>query len=76
MNSRIQATSNKYMLHLIILPKNGSFFIELDIKGEKSGEKILPVFWDDNYVSGLPGGKKEIAGYFYTKALKNDYTFI
>ena len=49
-----------------------AFFIELDIKGEKSGETILPVFWDDNYVSGLPGEKKEIAGYFYTKALKND----
>lgn len=74
MNSKIQATSNKQQVHVTLdnTSEKLAFFIELDIKGEKSGETILPVFWDDNYVSGLPGEKKEIAGYFYTKALKND----
>ncbi len=49
-----------------------AFFIELRVIGEQSGEIILPVFWDDNYVSVLPGEKKEISGYFYKKALNDD----
>ncbi len=49
-----------------------AFFIELVVKGEKSTETILPIFWDDNYISVLPGEEKEISGYFYNKALKND----
>ncbi|MDH5397575.1 MAG: glycoside hydrolase family 2 [Cyclobacteriaceae bacterium] len=49
-----------------------AFFIELTVKGEKSGNTILPVFWDDNYVSLLPGEKKEVTGYFYSKDVRDD----
>jgi len=49
-----------------------AFFIELDVKGDKSGKTILPVFWDDNYVSVLPGEKKEISGYFYAENIAED----
>jgi exo-1,4-beta-D-glucosaminidase len=37
-----------------------AFFIELKISGEKSGQMILPVFWQDNYVSLLPGETRTI----------------
>lgn len=40
------------------------FFIELKITGKESGQSILPVFWDDNYVSLLPGETKELRARF------------
>ncbi len=39
-----------------------AFFIELAIK-DKDGNTVLPVFWDDNYISLLPGEKRTISGY-------------
>ena len=36
-----------------------AFFISLMLNDEK-GESICPVFWDDNYISLLPGEKREI----------------
>jgi len=32
--------------------------------GEKSGEEILPVLWEDNYISLLPGESREIAAHY------------
>lgn len=49
-----------------------AFFIELTMKGKNSGLTILPVFWEDNYVSVLPGEKKVIKGYYYKKDLEDD----
>ena len=37
-----------------------AFFIDLNISGEKTGQSILPVLWDDNYFSLLPGETKMI----------------
>jgi len=40
--------------------KNVAFFVRLKVnKGEK-GDEVLPVVWEDNYVSLLPGEKREI----------------
>lgn len=44
-----------------------AFFVELAIKDKESGMTILPVFWDDNYVSLLPGEKRKISGYVFKK---------
>ena len=49
-----------------------AFFIELNLKGEKSGSSILPVFWDDNYVSLLPGEERTIKGYVNRKDYQGD----
>ncbi len=32
-----------------------AFFIESRIVGEESGRSVLPIFWNDNYISLLPG---------------------
>jgi exo-1,4-beta-D-glucosaminidase len=46
-----------------------AFFIELKVSGKKSGEAILPIFWEDNYISLLPGESRKIEAVF---AVRND----
>jgi exo-1,4-beta-D-glucosaminidase len=41
-----------------------AFFIDLKIKSKKTGELILPVFWEDNYISLLPGELRKISATF------------
>ena len=41
-----------------------AFFIELRISDKKTGETILPVFWEDNYVSLLPGETRILEAIF------------
>ncbi len=40
--------------------KNIAFFVRLKLDKNKGGEEILPVIWQDNYISLLPGEKREI----------------
>jgi exo-1,4-beta-D-glucosaminidase len=49
-----------------------AFFIELKIAGKESAMPVLPVFWDDNYISLLPGEKREVTGIVFTKDLGED----
>jgi exo-1,4-beta-D-glucosaminidase len=49
-----------------------AFFIQLELSGRESGSSILPVFWEDNYVSILPGETREISGYVFRKDLEED----
>ncbi|MFO7447167.1 MAG: glycoside hydrolase family 2 TIM barrel-domain containing protein [Ignavibacteriaceae bacterium] len=51
----------------VILENNSdkiAFFIELKVVDEQTGQSFLPIFWDDNYVSLLPGTRKKIKGTF------------
>ena len=38
-----------------------AFFVRLKLSKGKDGEEILPVLWQDNYISLMPGEKREIA---------------
>ena len=38
-----------------------AFFLHLQIKQVSGGEEILPVIWEDNYFSLLPGERREIS---------------
>ncbi len=49
-----------------------AFFIELSLSGKESGMPVLPVFWEDNYISLLPGERREISGYIFRKDLGTD----
>ena len=42
-----------------------AFFIELQITDTRSDEPVLPVFWNDNYVSLLPGETRILEGSIY-----------
>jgi exo-1,4-beta-D-glucosaminidase len=41
-----------------------AFFIELKVIGDRTGRSVLPIFWEDNYISLLPGEIKTISGRF------------
>jgi exo-1,4-beta-D-glucosaminidase len=40
--------------------KSLAFFVRLKVDKGVKGEEILPVIWEDNYISLLPGEKREI----------------
>ncbi len=40
--------------------KSVAFFVRLKVNKGKGGEEILPAIWQDNYISLLPGEKREI----------------
>ncbi len=40
-----------------------AFFLELTLCNKANKEAITPVFWDDNYISLLPGERRSIEGY-------------
>jgi exo-1,4-beta-D-glucosaminidase len=46
-----------------------AFMVHLDLRKKKSGDSVVPIFWEDNYISLLPGEKRIITGYCHTKDL-------
>lgn len=49
-----------------------AFLIELGVVGDKSGKSVVPVLWDDNYISLVPGESKMIKAKFSASALKGE----
>ncbi len=49
--------------------KHLAFMIHLDLRKKQSGDSVVPIFWDDNYFSLLPGEKRTIIGNCHTKDL-------
>jgi exo-1,4-beta-D-glucosaminidase len=46
-----------------------AFFVHLKVDKGKGGEEILPVIWEDNYFSLLPGEKRELTATYRTAEL-------
>jgi exo-1,4-beta-D-glucosaminidase len=49
--------------------KSLAFFVRLKVNQGKSGEEILPVLWQDNYFSLLPGERREVTATYRARAL-------
>jgi exo-1,4-beta-D-glucosaminidase len=49
--------------------KNLAFFVRLKVDKAPGGDEILPVMWQDNYVSLLPGETREIAARYDAAAI-------
>jgi exo-1,4-beta-D-glucosaminidase len=49
--------------------KSVAFFVRLKVTRGTGGEEILPVIWQDNYVSLLPGEKRDITAIYRTAEL-------
>ncbi|HYY99428.1 MAG TPA: glycoside hydrolase family 2 protein, partial [Pyrinomonadaceae bacterium] len=47
-----------------------AFFVRLQIQRGRGGEEALPVLWDDNYVSLLPGEKRELTAVYHVEDLR------
>ena len=52
-----------------------AFFIELQLKNVETGLSVLPIFWEDNYITLLPGESKIINAEFNTSASINELKF-
>ena len=73
-NYNFEVTGDKQVVKVVL--KNPAdkiaFFIDLNVAGKKSGKTILPLFWDDNYFSLLPGETKEINATYAIKDMGNE----
>jgi exo-1,4-beta-D-glucosaminidase len=49
--------------------KDLAFFVRLKVDKGRGGEEILPVLWQDNYVSLMPGEKREITATYRASEL-------
>jgi exo-1,4-beta-D-glucosaminidase len=49
--------------------KTLAFFVRMKLDKGKGGEEILPVVWQDNYISLLPGEKREITATYRASSL-------
>lgn len=49
--------------------KNLAFFVRLKVDKGPKGEEILPVVWEDNYISLLPGEKREVTAVYRASEL-------
>ncbi len=50
---------------------NLAFMLRLSLYNRQNQKEILPVFWKENYISLLPGEKRNISARFWQKELKN-----
>jgi len=57
---KYHSADNKIVLDLTNETDKIAFFIELIIFDEDKGDVVLPVFWEDNYISLLPGESRTI----------------
>jgi len=55
-------SGDEYATHVTVENpgKSLAFFVHLKVNDAKTGEEILPVIWEDNYFSLLPGEKRDI----------------
>jgi len=49
-----------------------ALMIELKLLKDKSGASVLPIFWEDNYFSLLPGEKRTLVGYYSVEDLEGE----
>jgi exo-1,4-beta-D-glucosaminidase len=45
---------------------------ELRLARDRSGESVLPIFWEDNYFSLLPGERLTIRGSYAVEDLRGE----
>lgn len=64
--STIEKTKNGYrvIVETVNNSKSLAFQICLSVVKDKDGSSVLPIFWEDNYFSLLPGEKRIIKGTF------------
>ena len=71
-HTSIRESANEKLLHASIENPSSSlaFMVHLRVARTSDGEDVVPIFWDDNYISLLPGESRELSARFEGK--KND----
>jgi exo-1,4-beta-D-glucosaminidase len=64
-------SSEEAITHVIVEnpSKSLTFFVRLKVNKGKGGDEILPVLWQDNYISLLPGEKRELTATYCAQEL-------
>ncbi len=47
-----------------------AFMVHLDMRKGEEGDSVVPVFWDDNYITLMPGEERTITGHCHSKDLE------
>lgn len=47
-----------------------AFFVRLQVQRGRGGEEVVPVLWDDNYISLLPGEKRELTAVYNVREMR------
>ncbi len=70
-NSKFISSRGKDEVKIKLINRTGklAFQIVLSVIKGKNGESVLPILWEDNYFSMLPGEKRIIKGYFSNDGL-------
>jgi exo-1,4-beta-D-glucosaminidase len=60
--SRIEHRGDEDLYHITVTNPGPhlAFFVHLRINKGKGGEEVLPIFWEDNYFTLLPGEKRQV----------------
>jgi len=60
--AKSERSGSEYVTHVTVENpgKSLAFFVHLKVNDAKTGEEFLPVIWEDNYFSLLPGEKREL----------------
>jgi len=71
LSSRSEREGDQGVTHVTLVnpSRNLAFFIRLKVDKGKGGEEILPVVWQDNYLSLMPGEKREITATYRASEL-------
>jgi exo-1,4-beta-D-glucosaminidase len=77
-SSRLEQKGEDAAEHVVIEnpSKDLAFFLRLKVDKGAHGEEILPVLWQDNYFSLLPGEKREVTATFRTRLLGDAKPFV
>ncbi len=69
-SNRTERVGEESVTHVVIENpgKTLAFFVHLKVNKGAGGEEILPVIWEDNYFSLLPGEKREVTASYRSAA--------
>jgi len=69
--SRTERKGEESITHVTVEnpSKSLAFFVRLKLDKGAKGEEILPVVWEDNYISLLPGEKREVTATYRSSEL-------
>jgi exo-1,4-beta-D-glucosaminidase len=68
---RSERKGEEEITHVILQnpSKSLAFFVRLKVDKGAKGEEILPVIWEDNYISLMPGEKREVTATYRASEL-------
>lgn len=70
-SSRTERKGDDMLTHVTVEnpSKNLAFFIRLKVNKGAAGQEVLPVLWEDNYFSLLPGQRREVTARYRAREI-------